>query len=62
MVFGSPLTLATYVCVVVTGCTFQFISYDQFSLFFQNFPNFHLGVRFASEASEGIFSRVGHEC
>jgi len=36
MVFGSPLTLVTYVFVVVTGCTFQFMGLV-FLYFFQNF-------------------------
>jgi len=43
MVFGSPLTLATYVFVVVTGCTFQFMG-PVFLYFFKTFRTIGLGV------------------
>jgi len=40
MVFGLPLTLATYVFVVVTACTFRFVG-PLYIYFFQNFPKFY---------------------
>jgi len=43
MCIGLPIILATYVFIVVTGCTFQFMG-PVFLDFFQNFPNFSLGV------------------
>jgi len=43
MCIGLPIILATYVFIVVTGCTFQFMG-PVFLYFFQNFPNFSLGV------------------
>jgi len=41
MVFSLPLTLVTYIFVVVTGgCMFQFIDQFFFKLLFENFLNF----------------------
>jgi len=43
MVFGLPLTLAIFVFMLVTICTFQFTVNFMgivFLSFFQNFPNF----------------------
>jgi len=39
IVFGSPLTLPTYIFVVVAGYMFQFMG-PVFLYFFQNFSNF----------------------
>jgi len=39
VVFGSPLTLATFVLAAVIGCTFQFMALV-FLYFLQNFPKF----------------------
>jgi len=45
MVFGLPLTLAPYVFVIVTACTFQFAG-PVFFGFLKTFQTFALGVRF----------------